>query len=194
MRSIKNTILTILLVSSFLAAVVSTVLAQDNPTEPDVAVTIFWREGCPHCEEEIPFLQELAVEFPQVTINGFEVGSHNGNREYFFALGDAMGFDTSGVPVTVIGDQYWIGYDEATGEAIRNTVESYLNTGAGDPAERWGIDLSNTTRTLNNMDAQENGSGYTIWIGAAAALVAVSYALGVILGKKKSAAAKSKKH
>jgi thiol-disulfide isomerase/thioredoxin len=48
-------------------------------------------EGCPHCEEEIPFLQELAVKFPQVTINGFEVGSHSGNREYFYALGDAMG-------------------------------------------------------------------------------------------------------
>lgn len=193
-RSKKNIILTALLVCSLLAAAVSTVLAQDNPTEPEVAVTIFWREGCPHCEEEIPFLQELAVKFPQVTINGFEVGSHSGNREYFFALGDAMGFDTSGVPVTVIGDQYWIGYDEATGEAIRKTVEGYLKTGAGDPAERWGIDLSNTTRALNDTEAQETGSGSSVWIGAVAALLAVSYALGMILGKKKSAALKSKKH
>ncbi len=105
-----------------------------------------------------------------------------------------MGFDTSGVPVTVIGDQYWIGYDEATGEAIRKTVEGYLKTGAGDPAERWGIDLSNTTRALNDTEAQETGSGSSVWIGAVAALLAVSYALGMILGKKKSAALKSKKH
>ncbi len=192
MRLAKNTTLTALLVCGLLAAAVSTVLAQDNPHEPEVAITIFWREGCPHCEEEIPFLQELAVEFPQVTLYDYEVGSHSGNREYFFALGDAMGFDTTGVPVTVIGDQYWIGYDEATGAAIRNVVEGYLNTGAGDPAERWGIDLANTTRALN--ETQANNLGSAVWIGAAFALVALSYVLGVILGKKKSAAAKSKRH
>ena len=41
MRLAKNTTLTALLVCGLLAAAVSTVFAQENPTEPEVAITIF---------------------------------------------------------------------------------------------------------------------------------------------------------
>ena len=194
MHVTKKTIFTLILVCGLLLTAFASVFAQSSAKEPEVVITLFWRVGCPHCEAEIPFLKELAAQYPQIAIKGYEVVSSNDNLEYFLALGKAMGFDTSGVPVTVIGDQVWTGYDDATGEAIRASVEGFLKTGSGDPAQKYGLDTSKTVQSIDENGTAKSGSGFSIWIIVAVTVVVVSFVLGMVLGKKKKPEKKTKKH
>lgn len=194
MRAINKTIFTLLLVCGLLLATFASVFAQSSAKEPEVVITLFWRVGCPHCEAEIPFLKELSAQYPQIAIKGYEVVSSNDNLEYFLALGKAMGFDTSGVPVTVIGDEVWTGYDDATGEAIRTAVEGFLETGSGDPAQKYGLDTSKTVQSIDENGTAKSGSGYSVWVIVAIAVVVVSFVLGMVLGKKKKPEKKAKRH
>jgi hypothetical protein len=34
---------------------------------------VFWREGCPHCERELEFLERLATAEPRIRVHRFEV-------------------------------------------------------------------------------------------------------------------------
>jgi thiol-disulfide isomerase/thioredoxin len=194
MHVTKKTIFTLILVCGLLLTAFASVFAQSDTKKPEVVITLFWRVGCQHCEAEIPFLKELASQYPQIAIKGYEVVSSNDNLEYFLALGKAMGFDTSGVPVTVIGDQVWTGYDDATGEAIRAAVQGSLETGSGDPAQKYGLDTSKTIQSTDENGNTKSSSGYSVWVIVAVAIVIVSFVLGMVLGKKKKPVKKAKKH
>jgi cytochrome c biogenesis protein CcdA/glutaredoxin len=87
-----------------------------------VAVTLFWGDGCPHCAVEKDFLDELTARHPQVRVEDYEVWNDAANRERLAAVATDLGFEPAGVPVTVVGDRYWIGFDEQTGREIEAAV------------------------------------------------------------------------
>ncbi len=194
MRETKKTIFALILVCGLLLTAFASVFAQSNANQPEVVITLFWRVGCPHCEAEIPFLKDLAAQYPQIAVKGYEVVSNEDNLQYFLALGKAMAFDTSGVPVTVIGDQVWTGYGDDTGVAIRTAVEGLLTSGSGDPAVKYGLNTSKTVQSIDEDGTAKSGSGYSVWIIVAVAVVIVSFILGRVLGKKKKSEKKAKKH
>lgn len=107
------------------------VLAQ-NP----VNVYFFWGQGCPHCEREKEFLSDLAANRPEILIKDFEVWGNAENRRILGELGKELNVDVSGVPFTVIGDKYFIGwYDRAsTGAAIEVAVATAVEQGCRDVA------------------------------------------------------------
>lgn len=122
------------------------VLAQ-NP----VNVYFFWGQGCPHCEREKAFLVELEGNYPQIKVRDFEVWKSAENRQILIDLGKALNVDVSGVPFTVVGDKYFVGwYDkDSTGKAIEAAVATATEQGCADIAA--GI--------INpGNDPQKNGS------------------------------------
>jgi len=115
---------------------VSAVELQDNE------LTIFWGNGCPHCEAEWQFLFELREEFPDLVINSYEVWGSEVNRTIMEQVLADLGESASGVPVTVVGGYVFHGYNDAIGEQIRGVVAS-LFTEAEPPPDTAGdiIDL-----------------------------------------------------
>lgn len=128
-------------------------LAQSNSTasEDEITVYFFWGEGCPHCADEKPFLAELEQRHDDVTVRDFEVWYDAENRKLLQDVGSELGIAVSGVPFTVIGENYVIGWysDHTTGAEVegyiaralsgdyRDVVASLLerNTGTAAPPE-----------------------------------------------------------
>ncbi len=189
----KRILLTLLLTFVWIFSCSQPVLAQQEPTQPEVVITFFWREGCSHCAAEKPVLQELATQNPQINLKAYEVYYDNANREYLYALGEALGFETTGVPVTVIGEQVWVGFGAEDEAAIRTAVENCLASGCPDPSEKFSLDLSGTTVSLET-EAQSKNTPSQWWIIAAVMVFTGSYALGVALRKNKTVKKKQKKH
>lgn len=96
------------------------VASQDRP----VAIYFFWGDGCPHCAEAKPFLYELTQRYPNVELRAYEVWYVEANRDLFWRMTTARGFEPSGVPTIFIGDQYWVGY----AASVRNEIEAAVTT------------------------------------------------------------------
>jgi cytochrome c biogenesis protein CcdA/thiol-disulfide isomerase/thioredoxin len=114
----------------WLLLVPTTAVAQEESE-----VVVFWAEGCPYCEAELAFLDELAADYPDVVITTYEVRNDVANRQLFAATMVAHGVEPSGVPTTIIGDQIWVGFDAERGEAIRSAVAALAATGTDDPVD-----------------------------------------------------------
>ena len=97
-------------------------------------VYLFWREGCPHCEREIAFLDRLAAAEPRARVHRFEIIRNRENRELLVRVGKALRADIGYVPVTVIGDHVWVGYldDATTGTELQSRVQTCLRDGCPD--------------------------------------------------------------
>jgi cytochrome c biogenesis protein CcdA/thiol-disulfide isomerase/thioredoxin len=87
-----------------------------------VPIYFFWGDGCPHCATEKPFLEELASRYPEVEIRSYEVWFDQEARQVFLDMTDSLGFEPSGVPVTIIGNRHWTGFHES----IQAEIESYV--------------------------------------------------------------------
>ena len=83
-----------------------------------VTVTVFHGDGCPHCAAELEFLETLTDADPAVTVEAHEVWYDETGRDLLLQMAEERGFEPSGVPVTIIGDHVWIGFDDATADAI----------------------------------------------------------------------------
>jgi hypothetical protein len=99
-----------------------------------VTVTLFWGEGCPHCEREIAFLRRLESQESRLTVRYLEVTGDAHHREVFRAVGARLPPDQLGVPLTVIGTRVLAGYatDATTGAEIRALIATCIERGCED--------------------------------------------------------------
>lgn len=112
-------------------AFVPAVSAQEGEVltpEKTVDVYVFHGEGCPHCHEELAFLDRVKEEYDFVNVHDFEVWKDASSRELMQAVAESLNVDIGGVPFTIIGDQYITGYasDDTTGELILSKIARCL--------------------------------------------------------------------
>lgn len=93
-------------------------------------IYLFWSAGCPHCEREIGFLEALEKDNPGVVVHAYEITHSRSNLELFKEVVKAFGVQDPAVPMTIIGNQVWVGYvdDSLTGAEIRNRVKTCLQS------------------------------------------------------------------
>ncbi|MEM2916203.1 MAG: hypothetical protein QXT19_02505 [Candidatus Woesearchaeota archaeon] len=103
----------------FLSAI--PVFAQENDDE--VNIYLFWTDGCPHCSAEKAFLEKLAQKYPGLNVHLLEISDRK-NAELLGRIAKEFGVEVSGVPFTVVGEQYFIGWlsEETTGKAVEDAV------------------------------------------------------------------------
>ncbi len=120
--------ITALLFAGLLFFLVQPVLAAG------VTLHLFWSLGCPHCAKERVFLNTLREKYPQLTIKEYEITSNRNNAVLLERVGRELQADVSGVPFTVIGKEYVVGYlnDETTGKAIEDIVKTAVASGSDD--------------------------------------------------------------
>lgn len=85
----------------------------------------FYGQGCPHCAKEEVFLQDLIKQYPDVEIKKFEVWHNQDNLNLLKKVGRKLSADISGVPFTLVGSEYVIGFSSSktTGQQILRLVE-----------------------------------------------------------------------
>lgn len=93
--------------------------------EDKIAIYFFHSDECMHCAKEEVFLEEIEKKYEEIVIYKYEI--HDAiNYEYMQKAKELMGVNQPGVPFTVIGDTYYFGYDDYTGETIEDKIIYYL--------------------------------------------------------------------
>jgi thiol-disulfide isomerase/thioredoxin len=87
-----------------------------------VRMFVFWGEGCPHCDQQKPFLRELEDRYPELEIRDFEVFRTNIHHPLFIAMAVAHGIEPGSVPTTFVGGQVYVG----DGPQIRREMEQTI--------------------------------------------------------------------
>ncbi len=134
-------------------------MAAPLGTADDTATTLllFHGEGCPHCAAERAWLEELSLTYPQLRIEQYEVWNDQGNRDLLDRYATDLGFEPAGVPVTIVGDQVWIGFSEPIAAEIEASVVAAL---AVDPPTRRDLgstlgDRATTARRAHRQHRAE---------------------------------------
>ncbi len=158
-----------------------TVLAADEP----VTIEYFWGEGCPYCVQQAAFLDELEARHPDVVVERYEVWSDEANQQRMAEALAAFGEQPTGVPATVIGERYWVGFNERIATDIEQVVEAGSTVTLA-PEVSTGPDADGEPAALADAGTDAQSAGVAIGLGIAA-LLAVIVAGGLVLRSRRSA-------
>ena len=86
---------------------------------------LFHSKTCPHCKEEIKYLEELKKEKSNVFIHLYEVTENKENSKLLKTIQNIMDEETNYVPFTIIGNKVYVGFSNNTKLKIENTIKSY---------------------------------------------------------------------
>jgi len=102
-----------------------------------VEIYFFWGQGCPHCAQEKPFLEELKQKYPQLEVKEFEIYNSRENQELFQKVAQVYNTQPIGVPMTFIGKDFIVGFGtkETTGKEIENLIQNCLTNVCPSPEE-----------------------------------------------------------
>lgn len=120
MNKIKRILFAILL---FLLLIPSSTFATEDK---EVRLYLFHKDSCPHCQDEIEFLNEIKDKYPTLEIVMYEVENNEMNYNFYMKVLEKTGLNANGVPFTVIGTDYYVGYSDTIGESIEDSIKKYL--------------------------------------------------------------------
>lgn len=92
--------------------------------EQEVTVYLFYGEGCPHCADEKVFLAQLQEEYDNLNVVLYETWYNSNNLELANIVRDKIGIESASVPLTIIGDYYFIGYADYMNDDIIKNIEN----------------------------------------------------------------------
>jgi hypothetical protein len=99
-----------------------------------VDIYFFRGRGCPHCEQERLFLDEMKGKYPGVRIADREVWYNKQNADFLAAMAKSYNVKASGVPFTFIGKNAFIGFSGRTKAQIEESIRRCLSEPCVDPA------------------------------------------------------------
>ena len=134
-RSGRSTLLAVLAVLVMAMLIVPPVKAETpSRVQASTVVTLFWGEGCPHCEKEKMFLKELVRKHPGLTVRDYEVWRNKENAALYKRVLDAANIQQAGVPGTVVGASVFMGFNDQTRKDILASIERCIRHGCPDGA------------------------------------------------------------
>ncbi len=121
-------------------------------------IYFFWGQGCPHCEKEKEFLEEIKKDYENIKIYDFEIYNHGENILLLQKINSELGMRIDGVPFIIIGDQQFVGYSEQlTPQELKNRIDYCLNNNCKDEVSKiLGINPISENPNINNSDNGEN--------------------------------------
>jgi len=99
-------------------------------------VYFFWGKGCPHCDEEKTFLEEMKKKYINMQIKDYEVWYNKRNAILLSKLIEAYSIKASGVPVTFIGKDVFVGFLKQSKEEIERAIHNCSIRKCTEPTEK----------------------------------------------------------
>ena len=104
----------------FLFLNIGIIFAQKN----NPVLEFYYGEECPHCHEEMKFLDKLEKKFPDLEIQKYEIWHDKTNREKLEKKLKSLNYKFRGVPINIINDTVIDGFDsvKTTGKEIQKCI------------------------------------------------------------------------
>lgn len=93
---------------------------------------LFYGDGCPHCAKEKEWLETIKNEYHDVDFHLLETWDNEENQKLYTKVHDSYQLSQDGVPLTIIGDKYFFGFNDYTKEEIKKVLNSCQKTGCED--------------------------------------------------------------
>ncbi len=91
-----------------------------------VVIHLFYSEECPHCHKEREWLNTFSKDNPKVRIKYYEKEEYN---ELTSKVRSSLSIRNSYVPLTIIGSDYFIGYNDDIQKQIEEAFTAYSKHG-----------------------------------------------------------------
>ncbi|MBU4369514.1 hypothetical protein KKG58_01990 [Patescibacteria group bacterium] len=145
-----------------------------------VELYFFHGQGCPVCSQAQIFLGKLSAEYLDIKIKSFEVFYNQTNKDVYIRLGQAYNLDLEEIPVPVIliGEKSFIGYNQAIATNIKQTAIKCLSQECVSPIEK--LEHTHLTRSSpTNYESKRITNKLFVWA------IIILLALGLIFLFKK---------
>lgn len=138
-KIIKRKTLVILLLSFFIFPLNTSALSKDyndrissivgTKVEKDkINLYLFKGDGCPHCAEEEKWLEQIKKDYKDyLNVYEYEVWYNEDNANLMDKVKAEFKITANGVPFTVIGNDYFFGFSDATAINMENQIKEYAN-------------------------------------------------------------------
>ena len=98
----------------------------------DVNLYLFYLSGCPHCHNEITWLDSIKDDYKYLHIYKYETSE---NMDLYNQVVSKMNINSNYVPLTIIGEKYKVGFNDSTKESIIELIEEYSKYDYNDKAK-----------------------------------------------------------
>lgn len=120
--------------------------------ENKVNIYLFYSYLCPHCHDEIEYFNELENKYKdKINIYKYEVMKDKNNLTMMNASKKLFDVSSTGVPFTVIGKEYILGFSESTKDEFTYIIDNYLKDNENNDNEK----LERTIPILGKINAKK---------------------------------------
>ncbi len=95
---------------------------DSNNKVSQVTIYLFHWNQCIHCQEEKEWLEQMDNKYDYLNVNYYEVTEF---EDFVSQIRSKLGIEDDYVPLTVIGDQYFVGFSGSTKTKINKLIDSY---------------------------------------------------------------------
>ena len=96
--------------------------------EGKINLYLFHGKECPHCREEKEWLKGIEKKYKDyLNVEMFEVWHDDENADVMKKVRDELSVKSEGVPLTVIGDEHFVGFSEAISSRMENSIKKYID-------------------------------------------------------------------
>ena len=113
----------------------------------EINLYLFHSQDCTHCQSERKWLESIKDKYDNLNIYEYEITRNSDNSALLDKVKERLSSTSNYVPYTVIGEQYWIGWNEDNKAKITEAIENY------DFSKR---DIVN--EVINNIDGEKIGN------------------------------------
>ena len=96
--------------------------------EKEIRLYLFHQSTCPHCKEEIKFLDSIKDDYPNVDMVFYEIDTNEMNYNFYKKVKQAIDLKANGVPFTIIGTDFYIGFGDDIGKNIIKSVDKFIKS------------------------------------------------------------------
>ena len=102
-------------------------ITKDNIDDNKINLYLFHGAECPHCAEEREWLEKIDDEYKDyVNIYTYEVWHDKDNSNLMEEVKEEFGVSRDAVPLTIIGEKYYIGFSDTISSQMENTIKEYI--------------------------------------------------------------------
>lgn len=127
-------------------------IVNENIEEDKINIYLFYSYTCPHCHDEIEYFKVLEDKYKdKINIYKYEVMKDKDNLALMNATKKLFDVSSNGVPFTIIGKEYILGFSDSTKGELDYIIDNYLD-------EKENVNNENVEKTipiLGKIDAKK---------------------------------------